>query len=436
VNDTIVRVKGREVLDSRGRPTVEAEVWCAGGAVGRAIVPAGASTGRTEARELRDGDPRRFGGLGVRRAVAHVDTVIGPAVRGLAASDQAVLDQRLVALDGTPTRERLGANALLAVSLAAAHAAAAARGRPLFAHIADLMGETEGRTLPLPMINVLSGGLHAAGAVDFQDYLVVPVGAPDYAAAIEMTAAVIADVRAELERRGAPLGLADEGGYGPPLPDNEAGLALLVEAITRAGYEPGRDVSLALDVAASHFFRDGRYHLRREGRVLSSAEMVAYLVDLCRRWPIVSLEDGLAEEDWDGWTALTTALAPDLQVLGDDLFTTHADRLARGADQGAANAVLIKMNQVGTLSETLATMRLARARGYRCVVSARSGETEDTTLADLAVGTDAGQIKIGSLQRSSRLAKYNQLFRIADALGERACWAGAGALAKGRGRPN
>lgn len=429
MNDTIVRVKGREVLDSRGRPTVEAEVWCAGGAWGRAIVPSGASTGTTEARELRDGDPRRFGGLGVRRAVAHIDAVIGPAVVGLAASDQSTLDRRLVELDGTPTRERLGANALLAVSLAAAHAAAAAQGRPLFAHIADLMGASEGFTLPLPMINVLSGGLHAAGAVDFQDYLVVPVGADSYPTAIEMAHAVIAAVRTELERQGAPLGLADEGGYGPPLPDNEAGLALLVQAIERAGLAPGRDVALALDVAATHFYGDGRYHLRREGRQLTSAEMVAYVADLCRRWPIVSVEDALAEEDWEGWAALTAALGDRIQVLGDDLFTTHAERLARGAALGVANAVLIKMNQVGTLSETLATMRLARQRGYRPVVSARSGETEDTTMADLAVGTDAGQIKVGSLQRSSRLAKYNQLFRIADALGDRARWAGAEALA-------
>lgn len=427
-HELITRVHARQVLDSRGRPTVEADVILENGIRGRAIVPSGASTGSSEAVELRDHDPHRYQGLGVLRAVDHVNTVIGPALVGRPAGDQAQLDRLMIDLDGTENKSRLGANAILSVSMAVAHAVAASRRWPLYQYCHELMGRGTGRLLPLPMINVLSGGLHARRAVDFQDYLVIPVGASSYSEAIAMTSDVIHAVRAILEKRGDPMGLADEGGYGPRLGSNEAGLELLVEAITAAGYRAPEDMALGLDVAATHFYRQGRYHLSADGLTLNSDEMVAYLHKLCERWPVASLEDGLAEDDWDGWTHLTRTVSRRTQILGDDLFTTHVSRIHRGQTQGAANAVLIKMNQVGTLTETFEAIRYAQDQGYRTVISARSGETEDTTMADLAVGASGGQIKVGSLQRSSRLAKWNQLFRIEEELGPHAEWAGASAI--------
>lgn len=329
--------------------------------------------------------------------------------------------RRLVELDDTERKTRLGANAVLGASLAAAHAAAASRRIPLYRHLADLMGTT-GDLLPMPMVNVLSGGLHAERAVDFQDYLVIPAGAESYHASLAIVSDVLASVRAILGERGEPLGLADEGGYGPRLPSNEAGLDLLAEAVTRAGYRVGEEVCFGLDVAASHFYRDGAYRLAAEGRTLTGPEMVDYLEAICGRHPVMSLEDGLAEEDWESWTELTRRLGGRIQILGDDLFVTRASRIRKGIEQGAANAVLVKMNQVGTLSETFESLGLAREHGYRCIVSARSGETEDTSIADLAVGATAGQIKVGSLQRSSRGAKWNQLLRIEEDLGARGRW--------------
>lgn len=410
----IERVHAREVLDSRGQPTVEVDIW-AGGALGRAIVPSGASTGRFEALELRDGDPARYRGRGVRRAVAHVNEIIGPALTGADAFDQAGIDRRLIALDGTPNKARLGANALLGASLAAAHAAAACRREPLFMTIARLSGHERSPALPLPMVNMISGGLHAGGNLDLQDFLAIPKSARSVAAAMEMIAALYAVTGELLQQKGYGARLvADEGGYGPELPTNEAALEILMAAAERAGLAPGRDVVWAIDVAATHFFGDGRYHLRSEGRLVDSGGMIDLLAGWVESYPIASIEDGLAEDDWEGWVALTRSLGRRVQLVGDDLFTTHPERLARGIAAGAANAVLIKVNQIGTLTETLQTMQAAFDAGYACVVSARSGETEDSTIADLAVGTGAGQIKIGSITRSERLAKYNQLLRLEE----------------------
>lgn len=400
---------------------MEVEVATRGAGFGRAIVPSGVSTGAAEAVELRDGDARRYQGMGVRRAVDHVNRLIGPALIGMDSADQAAVDRNLIDLDGTDDKSRLGANAVLGASLATAHAAASTSGLPLFEHFARL-SETGGDLLPMPMVNVLSGGLHASGAVDFQDYLIIPTGAPSYHDALAMVSDVLSSMRTLLVERGQPLGLADEGGYGPHLPSNEEGLALLLTAVKRAGYLPGQEVCFALDVAASHFYRDGHYRLAAEGRELTTFAMVDYLERLCREYPVVSLEDGLAEEDWDGWAEITRRLGSKVQILGDDLFATHASRIRQGIERAAANAVLIKMNQVGTVSETLESVRVARDHGYQCVISARSGETEDSSIADFAVGTGAGQIKVGSLQRSSRGAKWNQLLRIEEELSARACW--------------
>ena len=423
----IAAVRAREVLDSRGNPTVEVDVRLAGGAMGRAIVPSGASTGRHEAVELRDGDPARYDGKGVRRAVAAVNATIAPALCGTApyqamdAADQPALDARLCELDGTVNKAALGANAILGVSLAAAHAAAAARAVPLYRHLAELAGNPR-LTLPLPMVNIISGGRHAAGGLDMQDFLVIPVGAAGYSEALRMVVAVYRAVGRILSQTGPyPYGVADEGGYGPPLPCHEDALALLYDAARLAGLRCARDgdVAIGMDVAATEFMDDsGAYTLQAEGRSFTARQLADLLAHWCAAYPIISIEDGLGEDDWDGWAYLTARLGAATQLIGDDLFTTNPQRLARGADAGIANAVLVKPNQIGTLTETLTTIRLAQERGYLPVISARSGETEDTTIADLAVATGAGQIKIGSVTRSERLAKYNRLLRIEEELGD------------------
>jgi enolase len=418
----ILRIHAREVLDSRGRPTVEVEVYAAGGARGRAIVPSGASTGRHEAVEMRDADPARYEGLGVRKAVGHVHTVIQPALLGQPVDDQEEIDRQLCALDGTPNKARLGANAILGVSLACAHAAATSHRLPLWRYL-----DLEGRAcLPTPMVNLISGGLHAGGNLDFQDFLFVPVAAGSYSEALETTVAVYRSLGRVLRRHGFEgVLVGDEGGFGPRLHSNEQAVELALEAFAGAGLTPGRDGALALDVAASHFYRDGRYHLREGGgAALEAGEMIDRLARWVAAYPIVSIEDALAEDDWAGWQALTRRLGEQVQLVGDDLFVTNPTRLLRGVAEGAANAVLVKVNQVGTLSETLEVVRIARERGYRAVISARSGETEDATLADLAVATGAGQIKIGSVARSERLAKYNELLRIEEDLPRFAPWPG------------
>jgi enolase len=427
----IQSVRGREVLDSRGNPTVEVDVRLRGGAFGRAIVPSGASTGRHEAVELRDGDPTRYEGKGVLRAVSAVNDVIGPAICGDAdAADQPKLDARLSELDGTANKANLGANAILGVSLATAHAAAAAAGQPLYRYL----GGSEACVLPMPMVNIISGGRHAAGGLDMQDFLVIPIGAETYREALQMVVAVYRAVgRILSQTRPYPYGVADEGGYGPPLPCHEDALGLLYDATRLAGYRCARDgdIGIGLDVAATEFVGDGgQYVLRAEGRAFTSRELVDLLDHWSKTYPIISIEDGLAEDDWDGWDYLSTKMGGSTQLIGDDLFTTNPERLARGADDGIANAVLVKPNQIGTLTETLETVKLAQERGYLPVISARSGETEDTTIADLAVATGAGQIKIGSITRSERLAKYNRLLRIEEKLADQARFAGRDVFAQ------
>ena len=418
----IAALRAREVLDSRGNPTVEVDAVLEDGALGRAIVPSGASTGKAEALELRDGDPRRYLGRGVLNAVANVEQGIARALRGLEACDQKAIDERLRALDGTENKRRLGANALLGVSLAVARAAAASAGLPLYRYLGGA-GAVE---LPVPMVNILSGGVHGGGNVDFQDYLVVPLRATRYAQAIEDVTAVYRAMKDVLKTRGIyRAGVADEGGYAPCLRSNEAGFEFMVEAIERAGLEPGKDAALAVDVAASQFSRDGRYSLAVEGLELKASELIERLETWANRYPLVSIEDGLGEEDWEGWRVLTGKLGGRCQLLGDDLFVTNVNRLRKGIEARVANAVLVKMNQVGTLTETLELVELARRHGYRTVISARSGETEDDSMADLAVATRASQIKIGAITRSERLAKYNRLLRIEEALGENAEYRGA-----------
>ncbi|HEY7315746.1 MAG TPA: phosphopyruvate hydratase [Gemmataceae bacterium] len=418
---TISRVHAREVLDSRGNPTVEVEVHCAGGAVGRAIVPSGASTGRHEAAELRDGDPSRYGGKGVRRAVANVRDVLAPRLHGLDATEQARIDHLLCEADGTPNKSRLGANAILGVSLACARAGAASRGESLWRYL-DSDGVAR---MPLPMVNLISGGLHAGGNLDLQDFLLMPIGARSYSEALEMTVAVyraLSWVLIRHEFEGFLVG--DEGGFGPRLQSNEQAVEMILQAIEEAGLKPGEQAALALDVASTHFYRVEEYYLHREdGRALDADGMIALLERWVKQYPILSIEDGLAEDDWDGWRKLTAVLGERVQLIGDDLFVTNPERLRRGIAEGVANGVLVKVNQIGTLTETLDVVRLARSAGYRAVISARSGETEDDTLADLAVATGAGQIKIGSVARSERLAKYNQLLRIEEEMGSAASFA-------------
>ncbi len=420
---TIGHVVGREVLDSRGNPTVEVEVHLDSGAVGRAIVPSGASTGRHEAVELRDGGPR-FGGRGVLQAVGHVEGEIAEAVVGLDALDQRSLDTILVTLDGTDDRSRLGANALLGVSLATARAGADELELPLYRYV----GGVNAHVLPVPLMNVVNGGAHADNNVDFQEFMVAPVGAASFSEALRWGTEVYHALRRILGDRGLATAVGDEGGFAPDLPSNESALELLVEAIGAAGLVPGDDVALALDPATTELWSDGSYHLTGEDRVLSADELVALWVDLCDRYPIVSIEDAMAEDDWDGWASLTRALGHRVQLVGDDLFVTNAERLERGIDTDVANAILVKPNQVGTLTETLDTVALAVRSGYTAVLSHRSGETEDTTVADLAVATDCGQIKTGAPARSDRVAKYNRLLRIEDDLGEAAAYRGGAAL--------
>jgi len=435
-------LKARQVLDSRGRPTVEVEAIASTGAVGRAIVPSGASTGRHEALELRDAADPRYGGLGVGRAVGNVTRKIAPAVLGMDLFDQAGIDAKLIALDGTPNKTQLGANALLGVSLAVAHAAAAARGQELFVYLNRLWRDRDHGpgawpvplepTLPVPMVNMISGGLHAGRNLDIQDVLIIPVGATKFSEALEMIVALYRATGSVLKQRGFESALVgDEGGYGPRLRDNEQAFEIVVDAIRASGFEPARDMALAVDVASSHFYDSSSktYLLTAGGeRALDSGGMIDLLAGWLERYPIISIEDGLAEDDWDGWASLTERFGSSVQLIGDDLFATQVARVRQGIEHKAANAVLIKANQVGTLSETLDTLRLSRLHGFGTVVSARSGETEDTTIADLAVATAAGQIKIGSVARSERLAKYNRLLRIEEALGPEACFAGRSAI--------
>jgi enolase len=443
----IAALVAREVFDSRGRPTVEVEATCADGAFGRAIVPSGASTGRHEALEMRDGDPQRLRGLGVRHAVRHVAEVIAPTIIGLDATDQQSIDRRLIELDGTANKSRLGANALLGVSLAVAHAGAAVKRVPLVEHLQSLWRETGalsavgGRTgagddlgqsliLPLPMVNMISGGRHAGGNLRIQDFLILPVGAGSYRESFDWIVETYWAVGDELARRGFEgVLVGDEGGFGPKLPNHTMAFDVLVAAIEATGRMPGRDVAIGIDVAATQFFREGRYHLG-EGtkQSLSADELIDQLAEWVRQYPIVSIEDALHEDDWEGWARLTARLGDRVQLIGDDLYVTNRERLRTGISKKVANSVLIKVNQVGTLWETLETMRCAVDAGYRPVVSARSGETEDATIADLAVATGAGQIKIGSVARSERLAKYNQLLRLEETLGTRARYLGGAVL--------
>jgi enolase len=428
VAETIASVRAREILDSRGNPTVEVEVETSAGARGLAAVPSGASTGSREALELRDGDADRYAGKGVRKAVAHANGEIAAAVRSLALgglAEQAELDRVLIGLDGTETKSRLGANALLGVSLAAAHAAAAAARVPLYRWI----GGDEATLLPAPMMNVINGGAHADNTVDLQEFMLFPVGAPSFGEALRWGAEIFHTLKKLLSDKGYITAVGDEGGFAPNLESNREAIELVLRAIEAAGYRPGEDVAIALDPASSEFHRDGRYVLEGEGASLSPEEMVGFWQEWVERYPILSIEDGLDEADWDGWRALTERLGRRTQLVGDDLFVTNPKILAEGIERGIANAILIKVNQIGTLTETLEAIRMARAAGYAAVVSHRSGETEDTTIADLAVGTGCGQIKTGSLSRSDRIAKYNRLLRIEDELGERARYAGRSTLA-------
>ncbi len=408
----IDRVHARQILDSRGNPTVEVEIALRSGAHGHAAIPSGASTGEFEATELRDGG-ERWGGKGVGRAVAGVNGEIAAAVRGLDASDQSALDGALIELDGTPGKSRLGANAILGVSLAAAHAQAAEEGLPLWRYL----GGEAARVLPVPMMNVLNGGAHADNRVDFQEFMVVPCGAESFSECLRMGVEVFHALKGSLHARGLSTAGGDEGGFAPDLASNEEALEMLVAGIQAAGYEPGRDVAIALDPATSELYRGGAYVLEHEGRTLSAAELADYWATLAARYPIVSIEDGMAEEDWDGWKTLTERLGEHVQLVGDDLFVTNTERLGRGIELGVANSILVKVNQIGTLTETLAAIAMARAAGYTAVMSHRSGETEDVTIADLAVATGCGQIKTGAPSRSDRTAKYNQLLRIEEQLG-------------------
>ena len=419
----IEHVHARQILDSRGNPTVEVELSVQSGAWGRAAVPSGASTGEFEATELRDGGTD-WQGKGVSRAVDNVNGEIATAVRGEDASNQAGLDRVLIQLDGTPNKSRLGANAILAVSLAAAHAAAAEQRQPLWRYLG---GETA-HVLPVPMMNVLNGGAHADNDVDFQEFMIVPAGARTFSEGLRMGTEVFHSLKKTLHDKGLSTAVGDEGGFAPDLSSNEEALEMLVAGIKAAGYVPGEQVAIALDPAVSELYKDGAYVLEHEGRTLSADELAAYWAELAGRYPIISLEDGMAEEDWSGWTTLTDRLGNRLQLVGDDLFVTNTQRLKRGIDTGVANSILIKVNQIGTLTETLAAIRMAREAGYTCVMSHRSGETEDVTIADLAVASSCGQIKTGAPSRSDRVAKYNQLLRIEEALGPDAVYPGRSAF--------
>jgi enolase len=420
----IAEIRGREIIDSRGNPTVEADVVLDSGCMGRAAVPSGASTGTREAVELRDGDPKRYLGKGVLHAVANVNGAIRAALVGRDAQDQRGLDARMIELDGTENKSHLGANAILAVSLAAAHAAANDCKRPLFRQLA---GDREPE-LPVPMMNIINGGAHADNNVDIQEFMILPVGAPSFSEAVRYGAEIFHTLKKVLHKQGLATAVGDEGGFAPNLPSNEAALETIIEAVQLAGYTPGGDVYLGLDVASSEFFRENVYTLESEGREFSAAQFVDYLADLVGRYPIITIEDGMSESDWQGWAILTQRLGRRVQLVGDDLFVTNTRILREGIDKGIANSILIKVNQIGTLTETLAAIEMACAAGYSAVVSHRSGETEDHTIADIAVATGATQIKTGSLSRSDRIAKYNQLLRIEAELGAHARYAGRGAF--------
>ena len=426
IDTAIEEVQAREILDSRGRPTIEAEVYLSGGAYGLAQVPSGASTGSFEAHELRDGDAERYSGKGVLKAVENVDEEIAPELMGLNALEQTVIDQTMIDLDGSPNKSKLGANAILAVSLANAKAAADALGIPLYRYL----GGPLANVLPVPLMNVINGGAHAANNVDIQEFMIVPVGAPTFQEALRWGAEVFSSLSSVLKAKGLLGGVGDEGGYAPNLGSNQEALDLLISAIEKAGYKPGEQVALALDVAASEFYQDGQYTY--DGSSHSPAELIDYLDKLASAYPIVSIEDGLHEDDWQSWQQLTTQLGDRVQLVGDDLFVTNITRLQQGINQGAGNSILIKLNQIGSLTETLQTIDLATRKGYTSVISHRSGETEDTTIADLAVASRAGQIKTGSLCRSERVAKYNRLLRIESQLGEQAVYAGAIGMGPGQ----
>jgi enolase len=419
----ITNIHAREILDSRGNPTVEAEVTLASEVTGRAAVPSGASTGEREALELRDGDSNRYMGKGVTRAVGNVNTEISDALVGMDAQDQNAIDKKMIELDGTDTKERLGANAILAVSLANAHAAALENKVPLYVNLG------EGTyTMPVPMMNIINGGEHADNSVDLQEFMILPVGAPSFREALRYGAEVFHTLKKVLHARGMNTAVGDEGGFAPDLSSNEEAIEVILEAITKAGYEAGKDIFLGLDVASSEFYADSIYTLASEGRTFNSSEFTDYLADWVERYPIITIEDGMAENDWDGWAVLTEKLGDKVQLVGDDLFVTNTAIFKEGIEKGVANSILIKFNQIGSLTETLDAIHLAHMSDYTAVVSHRSGETEDSTIADLCVATQAGQIKTGSLSRSDRIAKYNQLLRIEEALGDDAVYAGAGAF--------
>jgi enolase len=421
---SIVDIVDREILDSRGNPTVEADVLLESGVSGRAAVPSGASTGTREAVELRDGDKDRYGGKGVLNAIAHINTEICEAIVGLDAIEQAFIDQTLIDLDGTENKSRLGANALLAVSLAVAKAAGEESGLPLYRYL----GGAAGMQLPVPMMNVINGGAHANNSLDIQEFMIVPIGVESFSEAVRCGAEIFQTLRKLIDAKGMPTTVGDEGGFAPSLPNNEAALHFIMEAIETAGYTPGSQVAIALDCASSEFFKDGKYHLASEGLVLNATEFTDYLAAWVDKFPIVSIEDGMSESDWEGWKILTRKLGKKVQLVGDDLFVTNTSILAEGISQNVANSILVKINQIGTLTETFAAIEMAKCAGYTAVVSHRSGETEDTFIADLAVATNALQIKTGSLSRSDRLAKYNQLLRIEEDLGESARYAGRDAF--------
>ncbi len=426
----IVDIRARQIIDSRGNPTVEADVHLDGGVMGRAAVPSGASTGSREAVELRDGDRSRWLGKGVTKAVANVNGEIHKTLHGMDAADQAAIDRRMIELDGTENKGRLGANALLAVSLACAKASAKAAGKPLFEHL----GGADATELPVPMMNIINGGAHANNSVDMQEFMILPVGVASLAEALRVGAEVFHTLKKVLDDRGLSTAVGDEGGFAPDLPSNEAALDVIIEAIEKAGYATGKDILLGLDVASTEFHRDGVYHLESEGKKFNAQEFAGYLGDLVDRYPIITIEDGMAENDWDGWKHLTEKLGGKVQLVGDDLFVTNPKILREGIDKGIANSILIKVNQIGTLTETLEAIRLATDNGYTAVASHRSGETEDATIADLAVATTATQIKTGSMSRSDRIAKYNQLLRIEEMLGRRATYPGRAAFPKGVAR--
>lgn len=416
----ITEVYAREILDSRGNPTVEVEVWLEDGSVGRAAVPSGASTGAHEAVELRDGDKERYGGKGVSKAVDNVNDVIAEALIGLEATRQTEIDEMLIRLDGTPNKGKLGANAVLGVSMAVAKAAANSCGLPLYLYL----GGVAAQELPVPMMNILNGGQHADNNVDIQEFMIMPVGAKSFTECLSMNVEIYHTLKSLLKEKGLGTGLGDEGGFAPDLKSNEEAIAVILEAVEKAGYKPGKDIVMALDVASSEFYKDGKYDMAGEGVVKTSEEMIDYLAMLCEKYPIISIEDGLAEDDWDGWKKLTKRLGKKVQLVGDDLFVTNEARLKEGIEKHVGNAILIKVNQIGTLTETFRAIETAKRAGYTCIISHRSGETEDTTLSDIAVAVNAGQIKTGAPARTDRVAKYNQLLRIEEDLGSAAKYKG------------